>query len=185
PRKSRPSATAGVASGRRPGRVTFQPFLRPSLLCQGTGGATRGKLPRKLGSIFMTATSRYGRLFQHLISPATTPASFIPTDGDRGETLRVRCGESQRIRADLVHFRNVILHRSLSHSREGTMTQRISSPSSARYSSRSKSGSQPTSLTWTRTGAVLTSPAAPRACTLIARRAASRDGWIANSLSRC
>src|SRR5690348_6838644 len=38
---------------------TFQPFLRPSLLCQGTGGATRGCLPRKPGSIFMTETSRY------------------------------------------------------------------------------------------------------------------------------
>ena len=43
--------------------VTFQPFRRPSLLCQGTGGATRGKLPRKLGLIFMTETSRYEGLF--------------------------------------------------------------------------------------------------------------------------
>jgi hypothetical protein len=42
--------------------VTFQPFLRPSLLCQGTGGATLGNLPRKLALIFMTETSRYEQL---------------------------------------------------------------------------------------------------------------------------
>jgi hypothetical protein len=45
--------------------VTFQPFLGPSLLCQGTGGATRGNLPRNFGLIFMTDTSRYERLFHH------------------------------------------------------------------------------------------------------------------------
>src|SRR5436309_14735912 len=39
--KTLPSTTAGVASGRRPGMTTFQPFL-PSLLVKATGGPILG-----------------------------------------------------------------------------------------------------------------------------------------------